>query len=359
MTAAEFISGLRLRMPGILADGQQDVAQGSLGFVGWGLIQPRVRRHHESSDRWYFVGDLHGDILAWHHLFERVRQTPEFRLCLIGDIVDRGPRSVECFAAVLEAALQYPGQVLWIKGNHDEGVHWSKADRQFVAATEPAEFVDWLNGPGGDMDRTAWGRLFVDVVQRLPVAVLFDDGLLAAHGGFPLADLWPNPTTIEAFHGWRAQADFVWGRCNPSMPRNAAHRMVEERQTSASRSGFGYQDFAGFCAAVAPVFPVSRFVRGHDHVADGFEEPAAYTETLLTLTACGFINEYGMTYYGVDGPYRRALSLARGRHDQLPAVESVEFPAGEVFAVYGEFSSAPPAGNVGVAAEVANVGKDR
>lgn len=336
----ESLDVLRQRMPDILAEAQVKVRNGTLGLIGWGLAQPRVRQMGESSEHWCFVGDLHGDFLAWFRLFEHVRRRQDFRLCLMGDLVDRGPFSVECFAAVLEAALRFPGQILWIKGNHDEGVCWSSAMKRFVATTEPAEFVDWLNvEPVEPNNRMAWGRLFVDVVRRLPVAVRFDDGLLATHGGIPLVDLWPL-TSLEALHSWRALADFTWGRC-AAVPRNASHRMVEERQTSPSRSGFGHRDFDDFCIEVATVFPVKRMVRGHDHVAEGADIPDSYEGKLLTLTACGFVNQYGMTYYGADGPYRRSLSVAVGKAGELPEAQAVDLMLGEIEAVYPEFRGTP------------------
>ena len=348
-TAAKALAQVRAAMPSILTSGTDRVAAGTLPFIGWGSSLTRVQcldpEHHAKP--WFFIGDLHGDFLAWHLLFERVRATEDFRLCFVGDLVDRGPLSIECFAALLQAAAEYPDRILWITGNHDEGVTWNTDSQTVSSDTSPSEFVDWLNDDSDASNgqvRMAWARLFTDVVRGLPRAMLFDDGLLATHGGFPLQDLWPSLTERSQLESWRASKDFTWGRWKPNLPRNAIWMMADERATSASRSGFGYKDFTDFCTAMTTMFPVQRMVRGHDHIEAGWDAPPKYANhPVLTLTASGFLNAFGMTYSTEASSYRESLALGIGCAGALPGVELIAVPASDCSALYGQLLSASSA----------------
>jgi len=340
---------IRSEMPAILERARKHVLRGELALSGWGSCNGAVQRvsSQDQSGSWYFIGDVHGDFLAWHLLFERVRQDSQFKLCFLGDLVDRGPYSVECFAALLDAADKYPGRILWIVGNHDEGLRWDHRQQRFTCSTSPAEFTDFLNrGDAGTAEgqaRQDWGRLFIDVADRLPRAVLFLDGLLAAHGGFPNNDLWPDLVNEESLHSWRALRDFTWARWKPNMPRNIAYTMTKERAVSESRSGFGYADFADFCRTVEGFFHVQRLVRGHDHIAAGFEAPPKYTmNQALTLTAAGFVNRYGFVDFGATGTYRPTLALGVEKPGALPTVEFVDVPERDHLALYPDRREASP-----------------
>ena len=304
-------------MPDILKEAQMRVRQGKVELVGWGLRLPRVQelhpRYHDKP--WYFIGDLHGDFLAWHTLLQRVKETPDFRICFMGDLVDRGPHSVECFASVMQASFDFPDQILWIAGNHDIAVEY-RPDRPFDSNVQPAEFVDWLNARGPE--RRPWGELFVDVCKRLPRAVLFPDGLLATHGGIPLGDRWSDLVTQEALQHPRVLDDFTWTR-SATVPRRKGYMHCHKRAFSSSYE-YGHRDFADFCEAVKTVLPVQRIIRGHDHVGGGWEQPKEYGgDGLTTITGFGF----NPTTSGMSN-YRKSLTLGYlppGKGEQLRSLE--------------------------------------
>lgn len=326
---------IRAEMAGIFQRAAGKVASGELPLIGWGLSLPRVQKlaaEHEGRP-WFFIGDIHGDFLAWHRLFERVRKEKDFRLCFLGDLVDRGPLDAECFAALLEAAERHPGQILWILGNHDEGVRFNpKAKIRFSSTVEPAEFVDYLNTPQDGLSPQQLedlGKLFIDICRRLPRAVLFPDGLLATHGGMPLKDRWDTLKTLEAFHHERTLGDFTWTRATP-WPFKLGWSHDPARRVTSSAFEFGYQDLDGFCKAVESVFPVKRVLRGHDHVENGFEITASYKNTpLMTLNGFGF----GYTTNSV-AKYRQKLVLGVGITGQLPRIEEVDYLPEEHAGVY-------------------------
>lgn len=314
------------------------VATGELPLIGWGLTKPRVQKltelehgpEHESSP-WFFIGDIHGDFLAWHRLLTRVREQPGFRLCFLGDLVDRGPLSLECFALLLETAICHPGQVLWILGNHDEDLRY--VGKRFVSGIDPAEFCDWLNDssaadPAVLPSKAAWGSLFVQVTRRLPRAVLFSDGTLATHGGIPLEDRWPHLRNMESFHHERCLGDFTWTRAMDA-PIRTGWRYATNRQASSDFQ-FGYKDLEQFCEAVRSIFPVARLIRGHDHVEHGHEAFGSYERVpILTL------NGFGFNYITNSvAKYRPELVLGVGQPHALPRIERIPVDPAEHASLY-------------------------
>jgi hypothetical protein len=329
---------IQAEMPAIFQRAMAKVESGELALIGWGLAQPRVQKlaaEHEGKP-WFFIGDIHGDFLAWHRLFERVKQEKDFRLCFLGDLVDRGPLDLACFAALLEAVEQYPGQIMWILGNHDEGLRppltSPSGEKRFSSTVEPAEFVDFLNAKHEGIAPgllQAWGTLFIDVCRRLPRAVLFFDGLLATHGGVPLEDRWPTLKTMEAFHHPRCLGDFTWTRATGN-PIKSGWKYDPARRANSSSFEFGYKDLDGFCKAVEPVFPVKRVVRGHDHVEKGYEILPSYKNTpLMTINGLGFDHISNSV-----AKYRPTLVLGVGVPGQLPRPEEVAYLPEEHAGVY-------------------------
>jgi|GEM_PF-2366239 len=299
--AKKELERIRSEMASIFTKAVEQVASGELPLIGWGSSLPRVQKlapEHENK-RWFFIGDIHGDFLALHTLLNNIREVPDFRLAFLGDLVDRGTMGIECFALLLETAEKYPNQILWILGNHDIALKYLPKgsyrvsgeldSRKFISKVEPAEFVDWLNqkiASDPKSEALTWGRLFSQICERLPVAVLFQTGLLATHGGVPLRDRWPTLKNIEAFHHLRSLEDFTWTRAT-EYPKKVG--FMSEHRAESSNFEFGYRDFEGFCQAVSQFFTVKQLVRGHDHVPGGFHKHPEYKiNPVLTLNGFGF-----------------------------------------------------------------------
>ena len=339
-SASEGLARFRASWPDILDRAETKVARGQLELIGWGLTRPRVQRFNEveAQGNWYFIGDLHSDYLAWHTLLSRVTSDPDFRLCFLGDLIDRGPHHIECFAAILEAAERYPGRILWILGNHDEAVGFSArkgaGEPRYASMVHPSEFVDWLNNPSPGLDQARTDhvvRILAEICRRLPRAVLFPDGLLATHGGVPLQDRWTSLVSLEAFHHPRVLADFTWTRA-AEVPMRLGWKYSPEKRLSSSDFDFGFRDLEGFAKAVAGVFPVKRIVRGHDHVKGGHELPEGYEAVpVLTLNAFGFDYITNSTKN-----YRPSVTLGIANTGQLPTTEEVPVPNDQYRAIYGE-----------------------
>lgn len=322
---------IREAIPSLLEQAATQVNCGDLPFLFWGRQWSPVQKVGDhGSSKWFFIGDIHGDFFALHHLLEEVQKEPSAYVCFLGDLVDRGPHGVECFARLLEFAnarfsLTGSPRVVWILGNHDEGiVYRPRGEKKFLSSVEPAEFVDYLNGELETHltpeELVRWGQLFVDVCDRLPRALIFESGLMAAHGGIPLEDRWPFLKTFEALQHPRCLGDFTWTRATRA-PFKKGWKFDAPRRAYSSSFEFGYRDFEGFCNAVAGLFKVRGLVRGHDHVAGGHESPAEYAETpLLTINGFGF--NYLNNSYAL---YRNSLVIAVSEDGEMPRVVEVSF----------------------------------
>lgn len=337
--AFDSFTRIKKTWPEILDRAEEKVERGELELIGWGLTKPRIQllTKEEAQGKWYFIGDLHNDFLAWHTLLTRVSQDEDFRLCFLGDLIDRGPHHIECLAAILEAVERFPNQILWILGNHEEGVGFnpnrSEGQSRYASTVDPSEFVDWLNSPGPEIDQARTDRilcLLSAICKRLPRAVLFPDGLLATHGGIPLEDRWATLVNMEAFHHDRTLADFTWTRAAES-PIKRGWQHSPEKRARSSDFEYGWRDLEGFAKAVKNVFPVQRMVRGHDHVAGGSNFPEGYLAVpVLTLNAFGFDYLTNQT-----SKYRNSLALGVGVIDQLPHVEDVPVAINQRNLFYG------------------------
>jgi serine/threonine protein phosphatase 1 len=98
----------------------------------------------------YAIGDVHG---SYTKLVNLVRRCIEhsgkhaFRLIFVGDYVDRGRRSREVVNFLMQAQADWPGQVVCLKGNHED---------MLLAAARGEDAALWLEN-GGDATLRSYG----------------------------------------------------------------------------------------------------------------------------------------------------------------------------------------------------------
>jgi hypothetical protein len=273
---------------------------------------------------WFFIGDIHGDFFALHTLVEAIRAAePDFRLAFLGDMVDRGPHSLECILYLIDLAAEFPGRVAWIAGNHDIGVRLDESAGMFSSGVDPAEFAEWLNACDALLPvRRMIGQAFIELVDCLPRAIISPDGLLITHGGFPHSDLQSKAaalTTREETLAWANEAsclqDFTWTRIS-RYPKKLPNR-------ASTGCSYGYLDFAGFASVISNMAPLNRMITGHDHPAGGFDRHKSWIEhPALTLTGYGFGDDYQCAS-AWSRAYREQLYLGHGVPDGLPEIVPV------------------------------------
>ena len=278
----------------------------------------------------WFIGDLHGDLLALDAALALVARESESgdavpaRIVLLGDLFDDGGYGLETLLRVFELILQRPRSVCLLAGNHDEALGYNGA--RFTATVSPSDFADFLNENLAHEWIGRAGKLAVRLVARAPRALFFPDGLLAAHGGFPLRDLHELLADAGEWNDPRCLTDFVWARAHPR-----ARKKLPNRTSRGSQ--FGYEDFAAFCSLATTLGrPVTHMIRGHDHVDERYEIYPAYAATPV-LTTVALSRRLARELFG---PFVRVPTIARWIRGSLPQVYRLHIPEQHVRGCYPE-----------------------
>lgn len=287
-------------------------------------------------DHWFFIGDIHGDFYALHSMIRHAESLdPECRILFLGDIVDRGHLPFECIFLLLEWGLLHPGRLAWIAGNHD--IAYGRAGERFISTCSPAETLEDFNRDDAFISvRQKIGDFFVNLVERLPRALLFPEGLLATHGGMPHTDLQKEGAAIEdenSYLEWlNSEAclkDFTWTRIT-RYPKK-----YPDRHTSGSQ--YGYKDFESFCDLKPVFFAPTSIVTGHEHAEGGADTHPTYVKyPALTLLGQGFDDLLDRNSAAFYTQYRDMLRLGRGVPGKAPEVIDVPVNQKELLAVYSE-----------------------
>lgn len=253
-----------------------------------------VRTPNAVPPNLWIVGDLHADLLTLANIVQTAdtlsgAENPAHFLFL-GDFVDRGTHDHETLLFLFGLMMQRPGRVCVVPGNHDVDLQYDEASGQFRVTIEPAEYCDTLNAAimrGGTDDRECveLAKAFIRFCAGRPRAVFLPDGTLVAHGGFPHTDVQRDIQTVASLCGPRCQDDFLWARI-------AETARVKRPNRGSRGHEFGYDTLAQFAKLSAErlELPVRRFVRGHDHVPDRWQEYPEYAAAgvpVLTLNAMG------------------------------------------------------------------------
>jgi hypothetical protein len=215
-------------------------------------IRVRAERDDDARPLW-FVGDLHGDLLALEAALALARapsgggadagdggDTPAAapRLVFLGDLFDDGGYGLEVLARVFELLADDPGSACVLAGNHDEALAWT--GERFASRVSPSDFADYLNAHLGDDGRRARRAPRGAAVRRAPRALFSPTGCSRARR-LPARRPARRARARGDFNDPRALTDFAWVRLHPKARRKLPNR--------ASRgSQFGREDFDDFCA---------------------------------------------------------------------------------------------------------------
>ena len=233
----------------------------------------------EVAGEWWFVGDVHGDLVALETVLSRIDAMPPTgarHIVFLGDLVDDGPHGLEVFLRVADLAVAGGMDVRVLAGNHDEAVRFSGGS--FRSEVDPGDFARFLELNRADAFVQAAGEAFVSIFAAAPRALFFPDGLFVAHAGFPLADLHPGLSSREDLESTACLQDFVWTRAG------STRRKIPNRSTRGCQ--FGVQDLEAFCLVAERILgrPVRSLLRAHDHAEERFDVHSRYNSSrLLTL----------------------------------------------------------------------------
>jgi hypothetical protein len=282
-----------------------------------------------TQDPLWFIGDLHGDLLALEAALLLIQSRnpegiPKPRIVFLGDLFDDEGFGLEVLLRVFELIVENPALVCIIAGNHDEALGHDGS--RFTSSVSPRDFSEYLNANPGDEDITRAGKLAIRLFSEAPRALFFPDGLLVAHGGFPLSDLHARLRDSGDWNDLSCLADFVWTRAHPT-----ARKKIPNRFTRGSQ--FGYEDFAAFCSlACALGRPVTHMVRGHDHVEHRFAVYPAYGANPI-LTTVALARRLSRELFG---SHERAPTVALYVEGALPQVFRLHVPRELIAEFYPE-----------------------
>ena len=198
--------------------------------------------------------------------------TPDTRLVLLGDYIDRGRFS---FDGVLRMAMRLfvtvPDSVHFLRGNHE---YYIEHEGLVLAPVRPAEGMMGLAGVANH----AFFREYMQMFEALPTSLAFDR-FFFVHAGIPrdatLAEKWKD---LSSLNDPELRFQMMWS--DPS----DTEVVPDELQNAAARFGFGTRQLRSFLARIG----CSVMVRGHERVVEGFRTTYDLPDaTLLTLFSAG------------------------------------------------------------------------
>ena len=210
------------------------------------------------SGRDFVVGDVHGEFPMIERLLERVEFTPSDRLFALGDLVDRGPKSVEALAWLESGRI-----TLSVRGNHEQMLlaRLDSAEREGrLPWTTPQWFVEQV-APGH------WPR-WSEAIWKLPIAatVRTATGPVGLVHAAPTARQWESMCRrIEDGHG-----DTIWLVMNSSARAQGDRRRAAEEEVPVDGTIEGVRAVLTGHAVVGDVTPTANVL--HLDTGSGFRD---------------------------------------------------------------------------------------
>ncbi|CAN5641193.1 hypothetical protein BH09MYX1_BH09MYX1_59150 [soil metagenome] len=198
--------------------------------------------------------------------------TPDTRLVLLGDYIDRGRFS---FDGVLRTAMRLfvtvPDSVYFLRGNHE---YYLEHQGRILAPVRPAEAMMGLQSVASD----AFFREYMQMFEAMPTSLAFDR-FFFVHAGIPrsasLVEKWKD---LSSLNDPDLRFQMMWS--DPS----DTEVVPDELQKAAARFGYGSQQFRSFLARIG----CSVMVRGHERVVEGFRTNFDFPDAkLFTLFSAG------------------------------------------------------------------------
>ncbi|MGB9710777.1 MAG: metallophosphoesterase family protein [Thermodesulfovibrio sp.] len=219
-----------------------------------------------------FVGDTHGDFSTTKYIVKRfLHNSDKQNLIFLGDYVDREPEpegSVWNLVYLCLLKINFPDRVFLLKGNHEAN---------YAVQCFPYEFNEELGNLFGKTG-VKMHDAAVSVFQEMPLMIQTKNGVVAAHGGFPLKD-----QKIDDKSSTDLIIDILWAdpECSPMFRGYGIPKFTEKQLIEFLNS-----------------INASCFIRGHDYNVAG---KRIYSNKCITVFTCRrYAFRAGITVAKVD-----------------------------------------------------------
>ena len=132
------------------------------------LIELRLDNNDEEI---FVIGDIHGNLDSLLNLLKIIRNNNPKYIIFLGDIVDRGPKQLECLIIILFLKIKNPERFYLLRGNHES-----------YEMNKTYGFYEEFVGKFYDYDRY---KEIEDLYNSIPVCALVNEKILCVHGGIP------------------------------------------------------------------------------------------------------------------------------------------------------------------------------
>jgi serine/threonine-protein phosphatase PP1 catalytic subunit len=132
------------------------------------LLEINVNPNTESV---YVIGDIHGDLETLMELIKIINKDKPKLVIFLGDIVDRGPKQLECLLMIFALKILFPLKYYIIRGNHE--TFEINQNYGFLQ-----EFLLKFH------DQNKFNEI-LKVYNTLPICALINKTILCLHGGIP------------------------------------------------------------------------------------------------------------------------------------------------------------------------------
>lgn len=315
---------------------QQEIAQQFIQWAapletGGGLLL----QNEGADEHYWFVGDVHGYLSA---LLKCMAFVSEYRenhggthtLILLGDILDRGPKSFATLALLQYCKLheaEMPFRLIGLKGNHDIGLYQT-ADGRFASRVTPSESAEYLNEQAAQSAEWAkvlgtaaieWARIAPCMGEITGLGGEYaSHSILFTHGGLPHTDIQKKLYELHDAHEQQPQADFLslvpealraecckdftWVRLVEDLPFK-----IPNRGNSGCQMGTEDVNTYRRIHSLLTGRAVSFVVRGHDHEKKGYrlysaDESRDVATQRRKQKHCGVLTINAMEPSNADGP---------------------------------------------------------
>jgi serine/threonine-protein phosphatase PP1 catalytic subunit len=206
-------------------------------------------------------GDVHGQLADLLRCLEYGGLPPLQTWLLLGDYVDRGPKSVEVICLLFALKIRYPQHIYLLRGNHE--------------SVEMTEVFGFAHECFTKLNAQTWA-LFCKVFDCLPLAAVISNAIFCVHGGISPSfrtlaqiDQISRPLKIPT-------AGFITDLLWSDPARDVVHFAPSDRGSTVL---WGLAPARQFLKGNG----LQKIVRAHQVVMNGYEFPFKPDESVVTV----------------------------------------------------------------------------